>query len=141
MVARILFTQELAERLRPDGITVNAVHPGLITGTRLLLDVGGPFRWMTDRFGKTPEQAADTPLWLATSPDAAHETGKLWHKRKPLRTPGQGSDPVARKRLWDESARLVGLGGGGSAADATAVHGVADQTGVEDERAEPDEGI
>ena len=109
MVARVLFTQELAERLRPDGITVNAVHPGLVKDTRLLLDIGGPFRWMTNRFGKAPGEAADTPLWLATSPEAASETGKLWHKRKPLSTPGQGKDPAARKRLWDESARLVGL--------------------------------
>jgi NAD(P)-dependent dehydrogenase (short-subunit alcohol dehydrogenase family) len=109
MVARVLFTQELAERLAPDGITVNAVHPGLVSGTRLLLDVGGPFRWITDRFGKTPEEAADTPLWLATSTEVAQETGKLWEKRKPLPTPGQGSDPAARKRLWDEGARLVGL--------------------------------
>jgi NAD(P)-dependent dehydrogenase (short-subunit alcohol dehydrogenase family) len=110
MVARVLFTQELAERLRPDGITVNAVHPGLVKGTRLLLDTGGPFRVMTNLVGKTPDQAADTALWLATSPEAAHETGKLWAKRKPLKTPGQGRDPAARQRLWAESEKLVGLG-------------------------------
>lgn len=109
MVARVLFTQELAERVKDKGITVNAVHPGLVKGTRLLLDVGGPFRWMTNRLGKSPEAAADTPLWLATSPEAASLTGKLVEKRKPIATPGQGSDPAARKRLWDESARLVKL--------------------------------
>lgn len=108
MLARVLFTQELAERVRADGILVNAIHPGLVKGTRLLDEIGGPFRWMTNRFGTTPEKAADTALWLATDPGVT-TSGQLFEKRKPLPTPGQGQDPAARKRLWDESARLVKL--------------------------------
>jgi retinol dehydrogenase-12 len=107
MLGRVLFTQELGERLAGTGVVVNAVHPGLVANTRLLQDVGGPFRWMTDRFGRTPEEGADTVLWLATAPEAASVTGKLFAKRKQIPTPGQGSDPAARRRLWDESERLV----------------------------------
>jgi len=66
--------------------------------------------------GGTPEKGADTVLWLATAPETANETGKMWGKRKPLKTPGQGSDPEARKRLWAETERLVA----GSSKDATA---------------------
>ncbi|WP_454858465.1 SDR family NAD(P)-dependent oxidoreductase [Promicromonospora soli] len=106
MLGRVLFTQELAERLRGTGVVVNAVHPGLVKHTALLHDVGGPFRWMTNTFGKTAEKAADTAVWLATSPEAETVTGKLWANRKELPTPGMGSDPDARKRLWDECARL-----------------------------------
>jgi hypothetical protein len=86
---------------------VNAIHPGLVARTQLLEDVGGMWKWLTNTFGGTPEQGADTAVWLATAPEAAKESGKLWAKRKPLPTPGQGSDPAARKRLWDESAKLV----------------------------------
>ena len=106
MLARVLFTQELAERLRGTGVVVNAVHPGLVKHTALLQDVGGPFRWMTNTFGNSAEKGADTVVWLATSREAAAVSGKFWAKRKDLRTPGMGSDPQARKRLWDECARL-----------------------------------
>lgn len=109
MLARVLFTQELAERLRGTGVVANAVHPGLVKHTALLQDVGGPFRWMTNTFGNSADKGADTVVWLATSREAAAVSGKLWAKRKELRTPGMGSDPQARKRLWDECARLSTL--------------------------------
>ena len=108
MLARVLLTQEFAERLRGTGVVANAVHPGLVRSTGLLQDVGGPFRWITNTLGKTADRAADTPLWLATSPEAAAVTGKLWAKRKQLPTPGMGSDPEARQRLWEACARLAG---------------------------------
>ncbi len=109
MLARVLLTQELAERLRGTGVVANAVHPGLVKHTALLHDVGGPFRWMTNAFGAPAEKAADTALWLATSPEGAAVSGKLWAKRKELPTPGMGSDPAARRRLWEECTRLSGL--------------------------------
>ena len=62
-------------------------------------------------FGSTPDKGADTVLWLATSPEAATVSGKLFAKRTELKTPGQGSDPAARQRLWEESEKLtVGSG-------------------------------
>lgn len=109
MLARVLLTQELAERLRGTGVVVNAVHPGLVKNTALLQDVGGPFRWITNTIGKTAEKAADTPLWLATAPETASVSGKLWNQRKELPTPGMGLDPEARRRLWAECARLAGM--------------------------------
>lgn len=109
MLARVMFTQELADRLRGSGVVVNTLHPGLVANTRLLADTGGPFRWITNTFGGTPEKGADTAIWLATSPEAAKFTGQMFSKRKEMKTPGQGEDPAARKRLWDESARLTKL--------------------------------
>jgi retinol dehydrogenase 12 len=107
MLARVLFTQELARRLEGTGVVANAVHPGLVAGTRLLQDTGGPFKWITDTFGRTPEQGADTVLWLATAPETASITGKMFARRKEIRTPGQGSAPAARERLWMESELLT----------------------------------
>lgn len=82
MVARVLFTQEFAERLRGTGVVVNAVHPGLVKHTTLLHDVGGVFRWITNTFGRSAEKGADTAVWLATSAEAAAVSGRLWAKRK-----------------------------------------------------------
>lgn len=107
MLARVLLTQEFAERLRGSGVVANAVHPGLVKNTSLLKDVGGPFRWITNTFGAPPEKAADTAIWLATSGETAGVSGKLWAKRKELPTPGMGSDPEARKRLWDACEHLA----------------------------------
>jgi NAD(P)-dependent dehydrogenase (short-subunit alcohol dehydrogenase family) len=109
MLARVLLTQELAERLRGSGVVANAVHPGLVKNTGLLQDVGGPFRWITNVLGRPAEKAADTAVWLAASSEAAAVSGKLWAKRKEIPTPGMGSDPEARKRLWDECAHLAGM--------------------------------
>ena len=106
-LAQVLWTQELAERLAGTGITANAVHPGLVAKTKLLDETGGFFRWMTNRMGGTPEKGADTVVWLATAPEVEGETGGLWAKRKRLPTPGQGSDPEARKRLRAETEKLV----------------------------------
>jgi len=107
MLARVLFTQELAEQLRGTGVVVNALHPGLVKNTQLLGNVGGFLRWITNTFGKSPEVGADTAVWLATAPATATETGKMWFRRKPIKTPGQGTDPEARRRLWQESERLT----------------------------------
>ena len=109
MLARVLLTQEFAERLRGSGVVANAVHPGLVKDTALLTDVGGPFRWVTNTFGAPVEKAADTPLWLATASETAEVSGKLWTKRKELPTPGMGLDQQARQRLWDACAHLAGL--------------------------------
>jgi NAD(P)-dependent dehydrogenase (short-subunit alcohol dehydrogenase family) len=109
MLARVLLTQEFAERLRGTGVVANAVHPGLVKNTALLQDVGGPFRWITNTFGAPAEKAADTAVWLATSPEGAEVSGKLWTKRQELSTPGMGSDPEARRRLWDACTRLAKL--------------------------------
>lgn len=109
MLARVLFTQELAHRVDGSGVVVNAVHPGLVSHTGLLEDTRGPFKWFTDTFGSTPEKGADTVLWLATAPETATISGKLFAKRKAISTPGQGSDPAARARLWEESEKLTHL--------------------------------
>jgi NAD(P)-dependent dehydrogenase (short-subunit alcohol dehydrogenase family) len=106
-LAQVLWTQDLAERLEGTGVTVNAIHPGLVANTKLLDDTRGFFRWMTNRVGGTPEKGADTAVWLATSSEAEGETGGMWEKRKRMKTPGQGSDPEARRRLRAETEKLV----------------------------------
>lgn len=109
MVERVMFTVELAERLKGTGVVVNTLHPGLVANTRLLEDTRGFFRWLTNTMGGTPEKGADTAVWLATAPETASVTGKMFEKRREIKLAGQAADPAARKRLWDESARLVKL--------------------------------
>src|SRR2546426_8995160 len=67
-LAQILFTHELARRLQGTGVTVNALHPGVI---RTNLGIGGAsvvVRFVR-MFFKGPAKGAETPIYLATSPD------------------------------------------------------------------------
>jgi retinol dehydrogenase-12 len=109
MLARVLLTKELAERLNGTGVVVNSLHPGLARNTQLLKDVGGFFAWLTNLIGRPAEQAADTAIWLASDPQTATVTGTFWSKRKALPTPGMGSDPAAQRQLWEECSRLAGI--------------------------------
>ncbi|HEU0052701.1 MAG TPA: hypothetical protein VFQ39_05975, partial [Longimicrobium sp.] len=57
----------------------------------------------------TPEQGAQTQLWLATSPEVEGVTGGYFSRRKQRTAPGQARDPEVRRRLWEVSEQLTGL--------------------------------
>ncbi|MFM7144251.1 MAG: hypothetical protein ACKO2K_20290 [Alphaproteobacteria bacterium] len=57
----------------------------------------------------TPEKGARTQVYLATSPEVAKVSGRYFIDCKPVATSRAGADPVAAARLWDLSARMVGL--------------------------------
>ena len=70
-----MLTVAHAERLAPRGIDVFACHPGDVR-SKLSTDLG---------FGghETPEQGADTPLWLATAKLGHEASGRYFARRKP----------------------------------------------------------
>lgn len=72
--ANRMLTVAHAVRLAPFGITVNACHPGDVNSA-LSNSMG---------FGghETPDQGADTPVWLATGKDVEGITGKYFEHRK-----------------------------------------------------------
>ncbi len=108
-LAQVLFTYELARRLEGTGVTVNACHPGVIR-TNL-----GRNDWpwavhLVRPFFKSPEKGADTPIYLASSPDVERVTGKYFVKRGTrLSSPASRDSDVAR-RLYETSLRLAALG-------------------------------
>jgi NAD(P)-dependent dehydrogenase (short-subunit alcohol dehydrogenase family) len=111
-LANIMFTYELAERLEGTGVTATCMHPGAVN-TRFGTNNTGPmtilFR-LSKPFMRTPEQGSDTVIWLASSPDVEGVSGRYYSDRKPLEPKKIANDPEARRRLWEESERLTGLG-------------------------------
>ncbi|MEJ8279843.1 SDR family NAD(P)-dependent oxidoreductase [Pseudonocardia spirodelae] len=107
---QVVLTGLLADELGPRGITVHALHPGWartpgVTGSLPLFDrVVGPVL-------RTPEQGADTAVWLAAAPAQAIGTGRFWHDRAPrpehylART---RETPAQRERFLAEVDRLTG---------------------------------
>lgn len=110
-LANILFTYELARRLAGSGVTANAMHPGFVaTGfgrnnPGLMNAVMG----LLHRFALTPEQGADTLVYLATAPEVEGVTGQYFEKRKPVRSSAVSYDESVARRLWEVSESLVEL--------------------------------
>lgn len=90
-----------ADKLKAEGITVNAMSPGLVN-TELNRGAGGIFKMLftlTKLFAKTPEQGADTIVWLALSPEVANVSGKFFDNRKEIACKFREPSQVAK--LWD----------------------------------------
>ncbi len=111
-LGNVLFTRELARRLDGSGVTVNALHPGVI-GTNLIyqfLTLGGlrPLRLLAPVL-KRPRHGARTPIYLASSEDVEGVSGFYFRDTKPVEPSDSARDPALAGRLWEETGRLVGL--------------------------------
>ncbi|MBM7112448.1 SDR family oxidoreductase [Archangium primigenium] len=110
-LANILFTRALARRLRGTSVTVNALHPGAVA-TRLGQDrqtgFGKTVLRLLKPFFLTPEQGAETSVYLATSPEVAHVSGEYFYRLKPAPTSARARDEALAERLWTWSEQQVG---------------------------------
>lgn len=107
-LANVYFARALAQRLAGDGIVVHAVHPGAIaTNFASHGDAGMQeyYRVRTDLL--TPEQGADTLIWLATASEPGECSGLYYHERKAVPVSPIAQDADAPQKLWRESERLV----------------------------------
>ncbi|MFN4090111.1 MAG: SDR family oxidoreductase [Alphaproteobacteria bacterium] len=108
----IMFTYALARRLAGGTVTANALHPGFVAssfgmnngalfriGLRIAMTVGGI----------SVDRGAETPVFLATSPECANVSGRYFVKSKPVTSSRASLDETAQERLWQESLRMTGL--------------------------------
>lgn len=79
---QVVLTGMLARRLRAAGVVVNAMHPGWADTPGVRSSLPGFFRWMRGRL-RTPEQGADTAVWLAAAEAARRHSGRLFFDRAP----------------------------------------------------------
>ncbi len=97
-LANLLYAFELARRLEGTGVTVNGLHPGVISTKLLHANFSG---------GAPVSAGAKTPVYLATSPEVAEVTGEYFeNRRKSDPSPG-ARDRKRGKRLWEISEELV----------------------------------
>lgn len=112
-LANVLFTQELAERLKDTQITVNCLHPGMVDTTIGTKGTNGlaSFAWtsMAKLFGIPVERGAATSVYLATSPQVNGVTGKYFDKSKPKKPSKLAHDKQLQKQLWQASEQLCPL--------------------------------
>jgi NAD(P)-dependent dehydrogenase (short-subunit alcohol dehydrogenase family) len=107
-LANVLFTAALAERLRGTGVTVNAVHPGVVA-TELARELPRVVQTVWNWFLLSPAQGAATSLHVATAPELDGVTGKYFEKSREKTASKAARDPAAQQCLWELSERLLGL--------------------------------
>lgn len=111
-LANVMFTYELARRLEGTGVTATVLHPGM-TNTAFSAEdpsrVFAPLVAVMRPFMKSPARGAETPIYLASSPEVAGVTGRYFADRRDKESNTSSYDTATTQRLWDLSAALVGL--------------------------------
>jgi retinol dehydrogenase 12 len=109
-LANVYFTYELARRLQNTGVTVNVLHPGLVaTGFGPRTGFSRAFMHLLKPFSLTPEQGAQTLVYLATSPEVEGVTGKYFYECAEIPSSRWSYDPQAARLLWDWSLETAGI--------------------------------
>lgn len=111
-LANVLFTYELARRLRRTSVTANALHPGAVSASfgaedpatiqRVLVPFVRPLM-------KSAARGALTSIHVASAPHLHDVTGRYFANSKPKRSSKRSYDEADAARLWQVSADLVGL--------------------------------
>jgi NAD(P)-dependent dehydrogenase (short-subunit alcohol dehydrogenase family) len=110
-LAQILFTHELARRLEGSGVTINCLHPGAVA-TKMWSRFPMPLNYLSKVvtvFLKSPEEGAETVLYLASSPEVDGVSGKYFVNRKEAESSSVSYNAEAATRLWQLSEELTGL--------------------------------
>ncbi|WP_437834194.1 SDR family oxidoreductase [Sorangium sp. So ce1153] len=105
-LANVLFTKALARRLEGTGVTVNAVHPGVVA-TELMREFPKIVVKLFNLFLLTPEQGAACSLHVATAPELAGVTGEYFEKSRILPAATAALDEAAQERLWKLTEALA----------------------------------
>ncbi len=103
-LAQIMFTIDLADKLKGTGVVVNCLHPATLMNTNMVYEF----------FGSTissVEEGADALEYVATSEDTAEVTGAYFDQKREAKANGQAYDSGAREMLRRLSLSLTGLEG------------------------------
>lgn len=117
-LANVLFTYALARRLEGTGVTVNAVHPGVVA-SNFGTGKSGVFGliWTLLRpFMIAPAVGARTSLHVASAPELKGVTGRYFARSREASSSEASRDAALQERVWDLSLRQVGLAGWGASA-------------------------
>jgi len=106
----ILFTRELCRRLVGSRVTANVLHPGFVATN---FGQNGKGLWtqfvkLSQRGALTPEQGAQTSIYLASSPEVAGVSGAYFYNKKIVQPSKAALDDDLARRLWEVSMQLVG---------------------------------
>jgi NAD(P)-dependent dehydrogenase (short-subunit alcohol dehydrogenase family) len=105
-LADMLFIKELARRLKGTGVTANCLMPGFVA-TGLSRNSSAVSRAFFKIFGSSSEKGAETPIYLASSPNVEGISGECFEKKRIAKTSRNSNDPVLASKLWDLSVKYT----------------------------------
>jgi len=105
----IYFTRSLEVKYGSKGISAFALHPGLVTTSfgAELTGIGKALMWLTRPFSNTPEQGAQTSVYLASANRVDAKSGKYFKNKEVASPASNATDEPARAKLWDASREMV----------------------------------
>ena len=108
-LANILFARELARRAAPEHVISHAMHPGVVDSNFASHCEPAMQAYMDSikHRSLTPEQAAETLVWLASADEPGRVTGRYWHQCAEVMPAAAALDDAAAARLWAASEALV----------------------------------
>lgn len=110
-LCNILFTKELAKRLKGTNLVTNCLHPGAVA-TNFANNANGFVKFLF-KFSKpiflSPEQGAKTVIYLATADEAAQYNGEYFEKEKIKKPAIDALNETKATQLWAISTRLTAL--------------------------------
>lgn len=113
----LMFTEELARRLKGTSVTANAVHPGIVR-TRMMLQAPGALRlvsYLSLPFSVSPFKGARTSVYLASAPEARGFSGQYFANSRPAAVKNKFDTPENRVLLWELSMNAAQLETAGAA--------------------------
>lgn len=109
-LANVLFTRELAARVKDRGITVNCCHPGAVA-TNMGVDretgFGKTITGLLKPFFLTPAEGAATAVYLASDESAGHITGGYFYRCRIAKSSKRSKSRKFAKKLFELSEEMV----------------------------------
>ena len=107
--AQVALTEMWAKKGKKQGLVVHSMHPGWVATPGVEYSLPGFWKRMEHRL-RTPEEGADTVVWLGCATKALQSTGKFWFDREPRKThimPWQSHTSKEQQQLWDALEKTV----------------------------------
>jgi retinol dehydrogenase-14 len=109
-LALVLFTYELARRLRGKRVTANCLHPGAVrTNIWAHSGAASPIARFGSLFMRSAREGAKSSIYLASSPEVNGVSGEYFNDSKPTRSSRDSYDKSVAGRLWDLSLQTTHL--------------------------------
>ena len=105
----LMFTEELARRVKATSVTANAVHPGIVR-TRMMLQAPGALRlvsYLSLPFSMSPSKGAQTSVYLASSREVKGISGKYFAKSRIAAVKNKFDTAENRALLWDLTVKAA----------------------------------
>ena len=105
-LANILFTKQLAHQLKDTGVSVNCLHPGIVS-TNIFNKMNPLAIFLFKLIMITPEKGAETTVFLASSPEVEGITGQYFRKKKISEPSENAKNLDTAEKLWQLSLDQV----------------------------------